>query len=73
MATEVKTQNPEGLTLRSEVTFSKSNLLANSNIDMSSPEQGMSAGERYVGADIDFLGVKISSLESRFTRSQVFT
>ena len=33
----------------------------------------MSVGERYVGADIDFLGVKISSLESRFTRSQVFT
>ena len=24
----------------------------------------MSAGERYVGGDIDFLGVKISSLES---------
>ena len=59
--------------MRAEVTFSENNFLANSNIDMSGPEQGMSALERYVGADIDFLGVKISSLESRFTRSQVFT
>ena len=65
-------ENPEDLRLSSKVAFSENNLLANSNIDMSSPEQWMSAGERY-GADIDFLGVKISSLESRFTRSQVFT